>query len=285
MPTTRSPRPAPGLVVFTDLDGTLLRHEDYDWSAAREALAELARRRIPLVLASSKTRAEIEAWRLRIGTRDPFISENGGALYLPPGSTPGPVPGSVPVSGYLRVEFGTPYSRLRDALQLLARDLGVGLRGFGDMEAGEIAHLTGLSGADLDLARQREYDEPFVPERPLSREEEARLGERVGALGLRVTRGGRFHHLVGPNSKGEAARLLMSGYRAGGESVTSFGLGDGPNDLELLLAVDHPIVVARPDGTHAPELRAGLPPHARFTRGAGPEGFAEAVLDCLARLP
>ena len=55
------------LVVFTDLDGTLLRHEDFDWSPAREALAELARRRIPLVIASSKTRAEIEVWRSRLG--------------------------------------------------------------------------------------------------------------------------------------------------------------------------------------------------------------------------
>ena len=32
MPTTRS-APAGRVVVFTDLDGTLLRHEDYDWSA------------------------------------------------------------------------------------------------------------------------------------------------------------------------------------------------------------------------------------------------------------
>jgi hypothetical protein len=44
--------------------------------------------------------------------------------------------------------------------------------------------------------------------------------------------------------------------------------------------MDRPVAVARPDGTHAPELVAGLP-HARFTRGIGPEGFAEAVLGFL----
>ena len=75
-------------------------------------------------------------------------------------------------------------------------------------------------------------------------------------------------------------RILLSGYRAGGRDVVSMGLGDGPNDLELLRAVDVAVVVARPDGSHAPELRAGLP-RARFTRGAGPVGFAEAVLDYL----
>ena len=45
------------LLVFTDLDGTLLDHEDYSYAAANEALAELRSRRIPLILCSSKTAA------------------------------------------------------------------------------------------------------------------------------------------------------------------------------------------------------------------------------------
>ncbi len=178
----------------------------------------------------------------------------------------------MPAEGYLRVEFGTPYARLRDALKLLARDLGVGMKGFGDMEAGEIARLTGLSGEDLDLARRGSTTSPSCRKARGAAQEEARLEEMAGALGLRVTRGGRFHHLIGPNSKGEAARLLMSGYRAGSESVASLGLGDGPNDLELLLAVDHPVVVARPDGTHAPELRAGTAAARALHSRSGPGG-------------
>lgn len=282
MPTTPDRPAAPVLVVFTDLDGTLLRHEDYDWSAARGAVAELARRGVPLVIASSKTRAEIEVWRRRLGNHDPFISENGGALYLPSGAAVPAILGAVPVGGRQRVEFGTPYAHLREALAPLARDLGVGLRGFGDMEAEEIARRTGLAGESLELARQREYDEPFVPDRPLTPEESARLERLAGQRGLRVTRGGRFHHLTGFNSKGKVARLLMSAYRAAGDPVASLGAGDGPNDLELLRAVDHAVVVARPDATHAPELLAGLP-FARFTRGVGPVGFAEGVMEYLDR--
>jgi len=272
-------RPA-RLVVFTDLDGTLLRHDDYDWSEAGPALAALARRGVPLVIASSKTRAEIEAWRSRLGIADPFISENGGALYVPSGGSLGPPVGAEPVAGYRRVQFGAPYARLRDGLGRLAQRLGVRLRGFGDMDADEIARRTGLSGEDVEHARRREYDEPFVPERPLSAAEEALLEEAAAALGLRITRGGRFHHLIGPSSKGDAARRLVSAYAADGTSVTSVGLGDGPNDLELLRVVDRPVVVARPDGTHAPALRAGLP-NARFTAGAGPRGFNEAILQIL----
>jgi mannosyl-3-phosphoglycerate phosphatase len=269
-------------IVFTDLDGTLLRHEDYDWSAARGAVAELAQRAIPLVIASSKTRAEIEAWRSRLGNHDPFISENGGALYVPPGWTPRPLPGATETGRYLCVRFGTAYPRLRRALRRIARGAGVPLRGFGDMDAGEIERLTGLTGEDLLLAKEREYDEPFITGRALDSGEEARLHEIAGALGLRVTRGGRFRHLIGQNSKGAAARLLISAYETDDARVRSLGLGDGPNDLELLRAVDVPVVVARADGTHAPELAEALP-HARFTSGIGPEGFNQAVLEFLSR--
>ena len=46
-------------VFFTDLDGTLLDHATYKWTRARRALTTLRRRGIPLVIVTSKTRAEV----------------------------------------------------------------------------------------------------------------------------------------------------------------------------------------------------------------------------------
>ena len=71
------------LVVFTDLDGCLLDHDSYSFAPAAEALAVLAAQGIPLVLCSSKTRAEIEMLQQDLGVAHPFVSENGGALFLP----------------------------------------------------------------------------------------------------------------------------------------------------------------------------------------------------------
>ena len=76
-------KPDGGLVVFTDLDGTLLDHETYSYGPAQEALDLLERKRIPLILCSSKTRAEIELIQLDLRLRHPFISENGGAIFMP----------------------------------------------------------------------------------------------------------------------------------------------------------------------------------------------------------
>lgn len=78
----------PPLLVFTDLDGTLLDHESYDWSPARQALNRLAALGALVVPATSKTRAEVAPLMAALGLTGPAIVENGaGVAYLP-----GPVP-------------------------------------------------------------------------------------------------------------------------------------------------------------------------------------------------
>ena len=70
-------------VVFTDLDGSLLDGETYSFESATQALKALRMRNIPLILVSSKTRAEMEPLRRRLNHRDPFIVENGAAVFVP----------------------------------------------------------------------------------------------------------------------------------------------------------------------------------------------------------
>ncbi|MEM9278462.1 MAG: HAD-IIB family hydrolase, partial [Pseudomonadota bacterium] len=66
------------LIFFTDLDGTLLDHETYSHEPAREALDAIRNNDIPLILASSKTAAEIEPLRNELGfDHCEAIVENG----------------------------------------------------------------------------------------------------------------------------------------------------------------------------------------------------------------
>jgi HAD superfamily hydrolase (TIGR01484 family) len=69
-------------VVFSDLDGTLLDHETYSFDAARPGLDALKSRGIPLILASSKTRAEMQDLAPQLGAAG-LIFENGGGLEWP----------------------------------------------------------------------------------------------------------------------------------------------------------------------------------------------------------
>lgn len=265
------------LLFFTDLDGTLL-DETYSYEAALPALAALQDHGIPLVLVSSKTRAEIEALRRRLGHVHPFIAENGGAIYIPTGTFPFPVEGAIPLTdGLAVVGLGTDYAALRASLVSIRQTTGVSVRGFGDMTAAEVGRLTGLPEADAVLAKQREHDEPFLVEG--SEEAERMVLEAITARGLHWTKGGRFYHLTGRSDKGVACRRLLSCYRRlHGDAVASVALGDSDNDLPMLAAVDRPILLRRPDGSHA--MPDGLDRIAKAD-GIGPIGWNQAVLGLL----
>ncbi|MGB7296962.1 MAG: HAD-IIB family hydrolase, partial [Candidatus Aminicenantales bacterium] len=212
------------ILVFSDLDGTLLDHGSYSFEPARPALRLLREKRIPLIICSSKTRAEIEPIRAELANTDPFISENGGAVFIPEGYFAQELPSARKESEYRVLEFGTPYPKLREAISNLQERLPGQLRGFGDLTVEEVAELTGLSRREASLAKQREYDEPFLLADPESFET---VCETAAAAGLKITRGGRFFHLIGENDKGKAVRLLRTIYENEEvRSLKTIGLGD-----------------------------------------------------------
>lgn len=274
--------PSPPVVIFTDLDGCLLDGITYSWEPAREALAVLRARRIPLVLVSSKTRAELEAIRSQLQLDHPFVSENGGAVFSPDGYFSTSPEEAVRRDDYEVIELGAPYPALRQALRELEQAVGVRLRGFGDMSVEEIAERTGLTEADVHLARQREYDEPFLIEGPASLVTE--LQREARDRGLTVTHGGRFHHLMGDSDKGRACLHLIERYRrqwqGTAQGLMSVALGDSVNDLPMLRVVDHPVLIPRPDGSYDPGIQLS---NLIRAKGIGPVGWDHAVLSLVER--
>lgn len=306
-------------IIFSDLDGSLLDETTYQWDAALPALDAVRRGSIPLVLASSKTRAEIVSLAYALGLtsdsglRDPLIIENGGGLLLPHDSAVELWPDGVSTRDGWLVALGTPVAALRDALVAIADECGVRVRGFSVMTDDEIAALTSLSTDAIAPARQREFDEPFVLTEvrgPLDTETE-RYHEAVKCVqqaargrGLQVTHGGRFLHLTGDVDKGRAAALVLRWYAKTGTAPVfdpwsswehpgrypktgavpvSAALGDSPNDLALLQLVDHPIIIPRPNGRPDPELTRALP-HATVAPAPGPVGWNHAVQALLAKV-
>lgn len=258
-------------VVVTDLDGCLLDAATYEWDAARPALDTLKRRGIPLVLCSSKTRAEMEPLHAALGLDAPFVYENGGGIVIPPGAWWSRA--ARRDGGPLLVRLGVPLRDLGRALMDIAKEAGARLRGFSRLSQREASDLTGLDGAELERARQREHGEPFVLESG-SEDDVRQAAERRG---LRITRGGRFHHLSGGLDKGKAVRQVLSLLGP----AASIGLGDAENDVSLLRVVDRPILVPRPDGRIDPTLDAAFP-NADRAPLPGPEGWNRAVLMAVA---
>ena len=127
------------LLVFTDLDGTLLDHESYSFEPALVALAVLKDNNIPLIVCTSKTRAEIELIRVQLNNIHPFISENGGAIFIPKNYFLQMPHTSREEADYSIIELGIPYSRLREVFNHMCAALPGQLKGFGDSTPAEIA--------------------------------------------------------------------------------------------------------------------------------------------------
>ena len=266
------------ILIFSDLDGTLLDHYSYSFEKAREAWLELQRRRIPVILCSSKTRAEIEKIRNALDSHDPFICENGAAAFMPTACFAAQPAGSVRKGPYYIFENGRPYSEVTSFLRELKMKFVLPLRGFHEMSIQEISGKTGLSEEDACLARTREYSEPFYSEMDF---DPAAFDGFMRYKGFRLTRGGRFFHLSGQIDKGAAVRSVIGAYRAEHDSVISAGIGDSLNDLPMLRAVDYPFAVRKPSGEIDPSLSE---PPVSVTEGIGPEGWNEAVFCVLKKL-
>lgn len=125
----------------------------------------------------------------------------------------------------------------------------------------------------------REFDEPFrlLPGRPEDLEQVTRMVEGVG---LMISRGGRYHHLSGRSDKGRAVKKVCDFLRKSRGPIQSVGIGDSPNDLPMLQAVDIPVVVMRHGDIHDLQLQEGVP-GALLALGVGPVGWNAAVLELL----
>ncbi len=271
-------RKIPSVLVFTDLDGTLLDHHTYSYKPALPALNVLEEKNVPLIICTSKTRAEIEKWRQEMDNEHPFISENGGAIFIPKGYFSHKLGIGKEKGNYFVIELGTPYSQLREILNRIRNSLQLKFKGFGDLSPEEVADLCGFSPEEAKLAKKREYDEPFL----LDLESAVnKVQEMVTGSNLQITRGGRFFHLMGENDKGKALRLLTDVYREKTERIETIALGDSLNDLAMLRIADHPVLVQKPDGSYDSEV---MLPNLQLAPGVGPAGWNESVLELLNKL-
>ncbi|NYT18835.1 MAG: mannosyl-3-phosphoglycerate phosphatase [Methanosarcinales archaeon] len=264
-------------VVFTDLDGTLIDHDTYSYEAAKPVLEMLKQKEIPLIFCTSKTRAELEVYVEELECRHPFISENGGAIFIPEGYFDIDIKFDHKVGNYNVIELGTSYSRLKDALMEISKNSGIDIINFGNMTTEEVSKDTGLDLHSAGLAKIREYDEVF---RIFDETEDkaSRMMELISSAGYNHTRGGRYWHIIGNNDKGKAVRILSDIYRQQFTDVTTIGLGDSLNDLPMLESVDVPVLVQKPGSLHDPSI---TDPKIKRVKGIGPIGWNNAITEMI----
>lgn len=252
-------------IVFTDLDGTLLDHETYSFIPAEKGISFLNKRNIPVVFCTSKTRKEILYWRSKIGNIHPFISENGGGIYIPLEYFSFSFDYTWKTKEFYLIRLGSSFEKLKKVITDLEKRFDI--TSFLQMNTEDLMKEADLSKNQAELALQREFDIPFIIH---NNDQKNDIIKVIKNNGLNVTKGGRFYHLMGDNDKGKAVQLLTSLFDREFTTVETIGIGDSDNDFPMLNQVRKPFIVRKKDGSYASESY-------HHAEGIGPIGWQQVI--------
>jgi mannosyl-3-phosphoglycerate phosphatase len=276
---------APRHLIFTALEGALVDPRTESFAGAEEALSELERRKIAFVLLTSRTREEIDPIRRKMGHNHPFVTENGGGIFFPDGYFSLRIPGAMRTARYLSIAQGRPYAEVCEALDEIAEECAVGVAGFHHMSLREIADNTGLRPRSAELARAREFDEPFYFT-SANDKAIARFVETARARGFDTRRGQTFWHLSSKCDAARAVRTLAQLFREATHiKLRLVGIGGGEQDLTWLRAVDQAILLpdTREDANASEHLQQNPGRTRTIVMGDAPgaAGWNSAILNII----
>lgn len=264
MPSLHQP-----LIIFSDVEGTLLDSHTQLWQPAEGWLARLREHQVPLVLCSSKTAAEMMLLQKELGLGpQPLIAENGAVIQL--------AGEWEDEDEYPRLITGSPHEEIQHVLQQLRENDGFKFTTFSDVSPQTISEWTGMNLRHAELAQLHEASETLI-----WRDSDERMVEfsaTLASLGLQFVQGARFWHVLDERGgKAQAVSWLLNRYqKREGVRRESIGLGDGPNDAPLLETTDYAVVVRglNRDGVR---LAHDAPERVFHTTQSGPQGFREGL--------
>lgn len=218
-------------IIVTDLDGTLLNHQTYEFAAALDGIYELKQRSIPLILNSSKTQSEILEIRHQLKNQEPFVCENGGILC-----------------GMENIQYlATPRSQFLEDLAVIKAKLNLKYQGFSEVTIDDVVSWTGLTARDAEKAMERKATEPLLWQDSDFALDHFR--QELAKHQLQCVKGGRFHHVMGFFNKASCFTQLKQYYaQIWQEEIRIIALGDSPNDLPMLEKADYAVIIPNAKG-------------------------------------
>ena len=243
------------LWVVSDVDGTLMDHS-YDLTPAKETIKILKKLSIPVILCTSKTASEVEVIRKELNLTDPYIVENGAAIY-----------GESLKKDNGKIILGKKYEFLEEILNSISKEIDYKLIPLNNLTDQEATNLTGLKDDSLNLMRDRHWSMPFLNPPSFL---EKKINICCKKFNVNIFKGNRMSHLLSENSdKGKAINALKKCSNI--QNIQIIGLGDSPNDLPLLLNSDIRIVIPGIDGPNL--ILLDQLKDTEFTLASEPNGY------------
>ena len=213
------------IIIFTDLDGTLLHSETFEFEKIRQYIKNLLSKNISIIPNSSKTKAEILNFCHELKAELPFIAENGAAIYK---------------MNLINSDFPEKIILSRDKDEILNVFLKKIPKKFISkckfvlkLKKDEQLKIFGLSEEQLSYASDREFSVPLLFKG--NKVEKNNLFRLVSNMGLTMQEGGRVINLSDNVGKAFAMKKVRRIFdKTEKQELKIIGVGDNFNDLDML---------------------------------------------------
>ena len=256
------------IMIFTDLDGSLLNHDNFDFKKIKSFILQCLSIGIKIIPNSSKTKKEIDFFCDQLGERLPYIVENGSAIHNI----------DIVSSDFKEVNNSLVFSRtVEEILEIILKEVPKNLIDkcsfVKDMNRKMQKQTLGLSEEFLPFALNRDYSIPFTFNGSDQIINEFKL--ILEKLDLKLHEGGRVFNISDNCSKGSAMKTLVSKIKKD-ISLNPYIIvvGDSPNDISMLEEANQPCVVPLPNKCNLKDLKFN---NILRAKQSAPEGWEEVI--------
>ncbi len=258
------------LIIFTDLDGSLLHRDTFKFDEIKDYLKDLISQNIYIIPTSSKTEKEILEFNKELDINLPFISENGSAI-----NGLDIINSNLPKELILSREKG---NLMKIFEKEVPEDLKIKCKWLWQMKKEDQTEILGLMANKLKNAMERKYTIPFIFDGNKSQKNE--LVKILKKKNLLMQEGGRVINLTDKVSKSKSMNIFVRFFKRNNKNVKTIAVGDNFNDLEMLKNSNIPCLVFndqfKQDLINIDNLIISNKP--------SPEGWADVIKKALVKL-
>ncbi len=258
------------VLIFTDLDGSLLHRDTFKFDEIKDYLKHLISRGIFIIPNTSKTEKEILEFNNDLGLSLPYICENGAAI-----------------NGLDLLNANLPkkliLSREKDDLlnifkNIVPINLQNKCKWLTEMDKKNQSLIFGLQDKKLKMALERQYTIPFIFNG--TKNEKKEVSKFVKKEGLYLQEGGRVINLTDRINKAKALQVFVRFYKKYQKNIKTIAVGDNFNDLDMLKISDFPCLVFN-DEFRLDEIPIN---NLITTNKPSPEGWADVIKLALVKI-
>ena len=258
------------VVIFTDLDGSLLHRDTFKFDTIKNYISSLVDEGIIIIPNSSKTEKEIENFNEELGVDLPYISENGSSIH-----------------GLNLINHNFPnkiiLSREKEEIQKIFNEkipeqLKDKCIQISKMNKKEQEKIFGQKDSKLKDALNRKYTLPFLFRG--DKNEKKKLLKILNSNSLTLQEGGRVLNLCDNINKVKSMNRVIKILKKTEDKIKTIAVGDNYNDLDMLKNCDIPCLVFN-DKFKLDQINID---NLIFSNEASPEGWADVIKKALVKL-